>query len=48
MIYKIQVNQMQPNIQKNLLNANTTITIESLSPKQIVGECIDLATILFK
>lgn len=39
---------MQPNNQNNLLNANTTITIQSLSPKQIVGECIDLATCLFK
>lgn len=31
-----------------LINANTLIGIESLSPKQILGECIDLATSLLK
>lgn len=31
-----------------LMNANTTIGIETLSPKQLLGECIDLATCLLK
>ena len=31
-----------------LHNASTTINIESLSPKQLLGECIDLATSMLK
>jgi len=40
---------MNPNHQSNpLLLANTTFSIENLSPKQLLGECIDLATNLYK
>lgn len=32
----------------NLHQANTAINIENLSPKQLLGECIDLATRMLK
>ncbi len=43
------IHNMLPNHNTALImQANTAITIETLSPKQILGECIDLATALFK
>jgi hypothetical protein len=33
---------------RSLQNANTMIRVETLSSKQILGECIDLATRLLK
>ena len=32
----------------NLPSATTTINIEMISPKQLIGECLDLAAIMLK
>jgi hypothetical protein len=42
--------QINPNhqIKNGLNNFNTSINLETLSPKQLLCECIDLATQVFK
>ena len=43
------INQnIHANMNMGLQQANTSVNIESLSPKQLLGECIDLATSMFK
>lgn len=41
-------NNLQNNHVHNIINANTSISLDTLSPKQILGECIDLATVMLK
>lgn len=44
------MNPMQPfqTAASQLHKFNTSINIESLSPKQLLGECVDLSTQMFK
>jgi hypothetical protein len=42
-----QINQNNQ-MKNGLNNFNTSINLESLSPKQLLCECIDLATQVFK
>jgi hypothetical protein len=32
----------------NLPNSTTTINIEMISPKQLIGECLDLGAVMLK